>query len=52
MLQLFHEETVWMPLWILPVAAGVNKRINWQDTGAGNRFEMWPIGQDSFKVES
>ena len=52
MLKLFHEETVWMPLWILPVAAGVNKRITWQDTGAGNRMELWPTGQDPFKVES
>jgi peptide/nickel transport system substrate-binding protein len=50
MLKLFHEETVWMPLWILPVAAGVNKRITWQDTGAGNRMELWPTGQDPFKV--
>ena len=50
MLQLFHEEAVWMPLWILPVAAGVNKRLSWEDTGAGNRFEFWPIGQDPVKI--
>jgi len=52
MLQLFQEEAVWMPLWILPVAAGVNKRLSWQDTGAGNRFEMWPLGQDPVKIVS
>lgn len=50
MLHLFQEEAVWMPLWILPTACGVNKRLTWEDSGSGNRFTLWPLGGDPVRI--
>ena len=39
--QLFVEETPWINLWIQPGAAGVNRRLDWEDSGGGDRLNLW-----------
>ncbi|MDQ3547422.1 MAG: ABC transporter substrate-binding protein, partial [Chloroflexota bacterium] len=50
MLMLFHEEYVWMPLWIQPAATAVNERLTFEDSGGGNRFSFWLPEEDPVLV--
>jgi peptide/nickel transport system substrate-binding protein len=47
---LFHDEFVWMPLWIQPGATAVNKRLTFEDSGGGNRFTFWLPDEDPVRV--
>jgi peptide/nickel transport system substrate-binding protein len=42
---LFMEEAPWINLWLQPGAAGVNRRLNWEDSGGGDRLQMWLPGE-------
>lgn len=47
---LFMEEAVWASLWLEPAASGVNKRLTWEDSGAGNSLRFWVPGEEPAKV--
>jgi peptide/nickel transport system substrate-binding protein len=42
---LFVEEAPWINLWLQPGAAGVNRRLDWEDSGGGDRLVMWLPGE-------
>jgi len=42
---LFLEEAPWINLWIQPSASGVNRRIDWEDSGGGDRLNLWLPGE-------
>lgn len=42
---LFMEEAPWISLWLQPGASGVNRRLNWEDSGGGDRLQMWLPGE-------
>jgi peptide/nickel transport system substrate-binding protein len=42
---LFMEEAPWINLWLQPGASGVNRRLNWEDSGGGDRLQMWLPGE-------
>jgi hypothetical protein len=43
--QLFMEEAPWINLWLQPGASGVNRRLDWEDSGGGDRLVMWLPGE-------
>jgi peptide/nickel transport system substrate-binding protein len=42
---LFMEEAPWINLWLQPGASGVNRRLSWEDSGGGDRLQMWLPGE-------
>lgn len=42
---LFSEEAPWINLWVQPGASGVNRRLDWEDSGGGDRLNMWLPGE-------
>lgn len=52
MLMLFHEEYVWVPLWVQPAATGVNERLTFEDSGGGNRLNFWLPDDEPVRVTS
>ncbi|HEX2988976.1 MAG TPA: ABC transporter substrate-binding protein, partial [Chloroflexota bacterium] len=50
MQRLFMEEAIWGSLWLEPAASGVTKRLNWEDSGGGNRLRFWLANEDPTKV--
>lgn len=49
---MFMEEAPWISLWIQPGAAGVNRRLDWEDSGGGDRLNLWLPGDRDVRFVS
>lgn len=49
---MFMEEAPWINLWIQPGAAGVNRRLDWEDSGGGDRLNLWLPGERDVRFVS
>ncbi len=49
---IFMEEAPWINLWLQPGASGVNRRLDWEDSGGGDRLVMWLPGERDVRYTS